>query len=230
MLVVLVIIIIVTAIALSGQSGFNRTQALHNTAYDIGLTLRQAQSYGLASQLYHSIGNANAPYGLSFSSTNSTGYTFFVDTHPSAPGYGLSGNVCPGHLVSSGPEARPGNCVYDTGDAVIQDYTLNNGFTIPEFCAYSSTGSGNYYPNGTVCSTDGVKISSLNITFARPNAETTIVGSVSGSQYGFTAVCVKLADPQGDSRYVSISKTGQVQVGDRSVDPVDPSDPDVCPS
>lgn len=204
MLVVLAIIIVITAIIFAGQSGFNRTLALNNAAYDIALSVRQAQSYGLSSQAFS--GTNNAGYGAYFQSGTPTSYLTFADTYPSVPS-------------NSKPNVRPGDGYYDSSGELVQTYSLNNGFTISDFCVYVSG-------SGRTCTGSG-GLTALSVTFARPNTQTTIMGKTSswlGSS--IASACVKLSSTSGDARYVSISQTGQVQVGSKSG--LDPSDI-LCP-
>ncbi len=120
MLVVLAIIVVISAIVFSGQAAFNRTLALSNAAYDIALSARQAQAYGLSSQAFNAINNP--PYGLYFQSATPTSYIFFADTSPAV-------------VTNSKPNVRPGNGYYDVSTEAVQTYTLNNGFSVSAFCA-----------------------------------------------------------------------------------------------
>jgi len=222
MLVVLAIIIIVTAIALAGQSGFNRTEALNNVAYDIGLSLRQAESYGVANLINGagSDSSNNIPYGLYFGVGNPTGYALFADVYPSAS------DNCPQGLK---PDCQPGDHIYEdpqgagSNDIDVQDYTLNNGFTINAFCV--TDGSHTSCTNGGGSS----PLQKLAITFSRPNAQVTIAGRDSGSgvswKTSYTFACIQLYSSNQETRYVSVSNNGQILAGPQTT--ADPSF--VCP-
>ncbi len=205
MLIVLVIIIIITTIVLSGQSGFNRTLALNNAAYDIALSIRQAQSYGLSSQAFG--GTNNAGYGVYFQSATPTSYIFFADVYPAV-------------VANAQPDARPGNGQYDAGSSpaeLVQTYSLNNGFTATGFCGYSSA-------LGQICTGAG-GLTALSFTFSRPNTRTSIMAKTT-TWASYTNGCVKLTSSNGDARYVSVSQTGQVQAGAKTT--LDPSNI-LCP-
>lgn len=195
MLVVLAIIIVLMSIVFSGQLNFNRTLSLNNAAYDIALTLRQAESYGLSSQAFGGVNNPG--YGVYFQNTTPTSYIFFSDIYPA---------------VSSGaqPDARPGDGIYEASplNENVQTYSLNNGFTLSAFCVYS-TGS------GRVCTTGS--LTALSVTFSRPNALTTIKGKTA-SWATYTNACVKMSSLNGDTRYISVSQTGEVQAGAQTID------------
>lgn len=193
LLVVLGIITILTSIALSGQSQFNRTLALNNAAYDIALSVRQAQSLGLSSRTYGATGNAG--YGIALMSGTPTAYTLFADTYPSENPDDANCGTHPR------PSCKPGDGMYDDSSELVQTYQLNNGFTLSNFCAISS--------GSTVCSANG--LTDLAITFTRPDASTVILGKASvWSRY--TSACITLRSPQGDERYVSISQNSQVSL------------------
>ena len=57
MMVVLAIIVTITGVTLTSQTSFNKTLVLANTAYDIALTLRSSQTYGLGSRAFGGITN-----------------------------------------------------------------------------------------------------------------------------------------------------------------------------
>jgi prepilin-type N-terminal cleavage/methylation domain-containing protein len=190
LLVVLAIMITITAIVLSSQSSFNKTLILANTAYDIGLTMRSAESFGLGSRALG--GTANAGYGVHFQSGTLGSFILFADTSP-APS-------------CTTPDCKPGDLVYSSGsDTLVQTYTFGNGITISNFCAYSV--GGGLCKNQSGSYSGG--LSSLDIVFARPNPDTSITAN--GSSY--TGACVAITSPQsspGVSRYVSISVSGEI--------------------
>lgn len=196
LIIVLAIVIIVTGIALSGQSGFNRTLALNNATYDIGLSIQMAQSYGLSSQATTTAGGlvvGNAGYGVQFDTGTPTSYVFFVDTDPAAP--------------SDYPDVHPGDYAYTKPFELVQKYNLNNGFKITKFCA-----------GVNACSVPGSTdtINALAITFRRPNTETHIIAKTSASWPAtptqYANACVALSSSNGDVRYLKISQTGQISM------------------
>lgn len=198
MLIVLAIIVLITAVALVSQQSFNRSLLLTDTAYTIALSVRQMQTFGLSGQRASVGAPSDAAYGAYF--TRSSSYTLFADTSPAAPGSQLSGK-CPGHTVTTAPESRPGNCIYTQGaDTVVQTYRLERGFTISQLCGRPASG-------GSVnCS-----LTSLNVTFLRPNTESIMIGDP--SQVELSSASIKLDSPDGGaSRLVCITKVGQVSV------------------
>lgn len=199
LLVVVAIITIITGITLSSQGSFNKTLILSNTAYDIALTIRSAETYGLASRATEGA-VVNAGYGVHFERATSNAFTFFVDTYPSAS---LTAPCHPASDLSS-PAAKPGDCAYDAdqGEKIIS-YTLGNGITVSDFCAYAESWS--------CANSNGSALTSLDIVFARPNPDPYMTANGSYSSGSpVTQACFTLVAPQGGSRSVSIKSTGAV--------------------
>ena len=194
LMVVLAIIVVVTGIALTSQSSFNRTLILVNTAYDLGLTFRSAETYGIGTRAVGS--GANAGYGLHFQQGFPNSFIFFSDTSPSAAN---ALNAC--HYMSdpTRPDARPGDCVYQSSE-LITTYTLNNSIHIVDFCALAGS--------GWTCTGNG--LNSLDIVFARPNPDPFIRLNGAYNQSA-SAACITLAPASGtERRYVSVAASGEI--------------------
>lgn len=200
MLVVLGIIVIITAIALIGQSTFNRSLILTDTAYNIALSIREAQSYGLSTRAFGAVQNAG--YGVRFTKAAPKTYTTFADVHTAAPG--VNSVRCPGHTdrVASSPEARPGNCYYSNVSELIRTYTLARGYTISKYCGTTDAGT-------EVCSTGS--LTNMDIVFQRPNTETIITG-VNATQ-GFVKANITVSSPDGAAtRCITVTALGAISV------------------
>lgn len=198
-MVVLTIIVVITMVVLSSQSSFNKTLILANTAYDIALTLRSAETYGLGSRAFGT--TVNAGYGLHFDVGTPGSFTLFADQYP-VPSVS---SVCHPALDVSAPSAQPGNCSYDPSQGEkITNYTLGNGITVHDFCAYALN-------TWSCAGAQGGGLTVLDIVFARPNPEPFI--SVNGSYtttFPVTAACITLTSPQGGEKYVSVGSSGQI--------------------
>ncbi|MFA6349263.1 MAG: type II secretion system protein [Candidatus Paceibacterota bacterium] len=194
LLVVLGVIMFVMAVVFTSQSTFTKTLILKNTAYDIALTLRSAQTFGLGSRANTDGGvtSVNAGYGLHFQSATPDSFILFADTSGGASCVGMT------------PDCKPGDHVYSSGaDKSVQTYTLGNGIFVSDFCAYF--GSGKACLSGTGFPVWGT--SSLDIVFARPNPNVFIQAS---NLSIWTAACITLRSPQGDTRVVSIASSGAI--------------------
>ncbi|MDO8566864.1 MAG: prepilin-type N-terminal cleavage/methylation domain-containing protein [bacterium] len=188
LLVVLAIIMIISVVVITSQSSFNKTLILANTAYDIALTVRSAQSFGISSR--NIIGAMNTGYGVHFQRGDS--FIFFADTNPPAL---LNCHGLPSSGDEDAPDAKPGNCAYDEdAGEFVNTYTLGNGMTISNFCVDDS------------CDAD---VTSLDIVFVRPNPDAFI--SVGGSFFtDYAKTCIIVTSPQGGEKYISVSKSGHI--------------------
>ncbi len=194
LLVVLAIITIVMAIVFTGQSSFNKTLILENTAYDVALTFRVAETYGLNSRSVNTIpAMESVGYGIHFSESAPNSFILFNDTTG-------------GPLCSSGePDCNPGDHLYESGE-MMQSYNLGNGMTISGFCAINSLTQS--------CSGVSGGLTSLDISFARPNPDT-FIGAVSGAGSDTTSyneACLVVSSPQNESRYVWVRPSGEISV------------------
>lgn len=183
---VLGIIATVTSIALTSQNSFNKTLILANTAYDIALSLRSAESFGLSSRALGS--QANAGYGLYFNHGTPSSFLLFADISPATS------------LSCVRPDCKPGDYLYDAAaDKRVQTYTLGNGVTVSDFCAFSDRWQ---------CASTG-ELNSLDIVFSRPNPDAYIRAN-SSSYAAYTSACLTVSSPRGGSRFVAVAASGQI--------------------
>lgn len=199
LMVVMGIIMTLASIALVSQNSFNKSLLVANTAYDIALTLRGAERYGLSTRAEGAISNAG--YGLHFARSSPTTFTLFADLYPLAS---ISSDCHPTSDAST-PSAKPGNCVFDEsqGEKIIT-YTLGNGITVSDFCGYAAG-------VWTCANSNGASLTSLDIVFARPNPDAFM--STNGSYdtaAPVTAACLVVTSPSGGYRYVKVSSTGAI--------------------
>jgi prepilin-type N-terminal cleavage/methylation domain-containing protein len=199
MIVVLAIISIITAVVLSGNSQFDKSLTITDTAYTVALSVRQAQSYGLSSRTYS--GSTNAAYGVHFGAVPVTTYTLFADIFPAAPG--SSSAFCPGHLAAAGsPDAKAGNCLYDAASGeMAQTFTFGRGFTISSICGHSGV--------TLKCSPT---LTGIDILFLRPNTDSIVTGYTSGGPIPLSDAQITLSAPGGASRYICVTSVGEVSV------------------
>ncbi len=213
MLVVLAIIVVITAITVVGQSNFNRTLILTDTAYTIALSIREAQSLGLSSRLFTATSTpntsiANAGYGVHFTMTAptpETSYVQFSDTGQTVALPVASG--CPTGTAGH-PDAKPGNCVYDGPgtDGLLQTYTLGQGLTITDICGIESNST-------KVCaSTNQGSAYAMDIVFSRPETNAVITTVLNGAEIPMTEAIIHLSAPTTGTRCVVVTQLGQVSV------------------
>lgn len=199
------IILVITAVIFSGQSNFNNSVVLSSTTYDIALSFRAAETYGLGTRAQSGI--VNAGYGLDFQNGTPHSYTFFADSDPPAGDTGAC-HPLPTNGASA-PNAYPGDCVYSQSDGTVSVYQLGNNIGINKFCASEDNGS------TWMCSTDvSNPLNQLDIVFLRPNATPFI------SENGYydeasppTNACLQVAAPGGSTQYINIYRTGRITIG-----------------
>lgn len=201
MLVVLAIIVIITAIAIVGQTSFNKTLVLTNTAYNLALSIREAQSYGLSTRAFGTVQNSG--YGVRLNRAALTTYSTYADIHPVSPG--TNSAYCPGHTerTATNPEARPGNCYYSNVSELIKTYTFNRGFKINRFCGTTSGGT-------ETCSTGS--LTTMDIVFLRPNTETIITGNNATLSFAKATIVIEPPDASAE-RCITVTALGGISVG-----------------
>lgn len=201
MLVVMAIIIVITGVIFTGQSSFSNTVILTSTAYDVALTMRDAETYGLGTRAQGGI--SNAAYGLDFRLATPRTYTLFADSFPPA-GSPTACHALPPNGASA-PNAYPGDCVYGSGDGIVSTYTLGNGVSFSKFCASSNNGV------SWSCSSDAHSpLAQLDLVFQRPNAVPFISeNGVYTALPGVTNVCLALSSGSG-TRFISVSSSGEI--------------------
>ncbi len=111
LMVSIAIFAFMTAFMLAKYGGFNQSVLLTNLAYDVALTIRTAQSYGLnVKSAKRDTNDFKFPYGVHFQK-NVTSFVFFVD-----------GNS---------------NGIYDATDQSISTSNIKRGNKISEICVGS---------------------------------------------------------------------------------------------
>ncbi len=187
LVVSIAIFVFMTSLVVAKYGTFNQSTLLTDTAYDIALALRTAQTYGL------SVKNINAsftsPYGVSFNS--------------SASGNGCATPSSASNLVlyaDTDESSKAVTNVYDCSDTPVTSYALTRGAVISGICVGS----------GSSCSFSG--LSALDVTFVRPNPEAVICANGSGTSCSYTYAEVTLTGSDGSTRTIIIRQNGQIAV------------------
>jgi len=197
LLVVCAIIVVITALVLVNNSKFGGEVILENLAYDIALSVRQTQVYGIAVER--------------FGSTNCSAFT--AGSNCFGAGYGMNFRLAnPGTYILFADEDGTG--IYDpqkSPSEIVEADTLQQGYAITGLCAIPEVG-------GTTCT----PVTEIDILFERPEPDAYI--SV-GSGANAPASCLQqpavacnyeaqitLTSPAGDTRTVVVDATGQISV------------------
>ena len=155
LLVTIVIFVTLTGVVLFSQTGFNNSVLVSDLSYDIAVTVRQAQDYGV--NVNESQANTFSSYGTYFnigSGGSNKNYVFFADTDNNGSFHGAPNVVyCP---------ANDTEC--------IRSYTISNGNYISGICAGADSGH---------CASTNA----LTILFTRPNPDAIITSDSGPAAY-----------------------------------------------
>ena len=88
LMVVTGIFVVITSLILANNTRFGGAVLLENLAYDIALSVRRAQGYGIAVQRFGT-DDFSAGYGVNFTSGTPTVYILFADIYPKSTGNGI---------------------------------------------------------------------------------------------------------------------------------------------
>lgn len=202
MLVVIAIITILTAVVINGQTGFNKSLTITDSAYTVALSLREAQTFGLSSRTFG--GSSNAGYGAHFTSAANKGYLLFADIqNGSQPAW------CPATHTGQ-VDDKPGNCLYDSSTETVQTFSFGRGFYISKLCGHDFQ-----QPGVLRCSTDAINpLTSVDTVFIRPNTDSIITGTATGiGSIQLVDASIVISEPTGvGSRVICLSYAGQISV------------------
>ena len=153
LLVVCAIMVVVGAIIFASNNKFGGQVLLQNLAYDVALSVRQAQVYGISVQRFN--GAFNYAYGMHFDTSTPTAYNLFADVNANGL-YAAGEDVAPspysiGRAYSILRLCAPaGSDLACTGGTVVTK--LDIVFIRPEPDAWISSGSVSCVPRtGTNC-------------------------------------------------------------------------------
>lgn len=189
-LISITLVSVILTIILLNQSNYTEKAALTNLADEIGLSISQAQVYGIGvKELTTGSSDFSASYGLSFNLLNSgsnSSYIYFVD--------------------------RDGDGIYDG------DWSCPTGES-SECLSKTEITRGNYISSLCVSRTSGTDICNLDrvdISFARPSTEAQLVLFSNGGQLyspaNIEGAGMTLMSPSGLMKSVIAYKTGQVSI------------------
>jgi prepilin-type N-terminal cleavage/methylation domain-containing protein len=149
LVVSIAIFAVMTALVVARYGTFNQSTLLTDQAYDLALTIRTAQTYGVSvKSAAASTNDFGAAYGVHFDIANPTQFLLFLD-----------GNA---------------NGYYDPsmGDQTITTYNLSQGATISSICFAQSQAqcmASGSQPN--MITPSSYQDSAFDVTFRRPNPD-----------------------------------------------------------
>jgi type II secretory pathway pseudopilin PulG len=201
LLIAVSIFVFMTALLVARYGNFNQNVLLTNTAYDVALEIRTAQTYGLSIRSVTDAVDPDDPNPVSNTAVfqNAYGVHLVKDSSElilfSTPSYGSDAN----------------NTYDDTdtsGDTDIAVSTLRRGSKISSMCVGSGPGD---------C--DDTSVSEMDITFKRPSPSAIICvkpDSETGMRCddGYTYVELEVESSDNTVRTVVVRENGQISVKD----------------
>lgn len=188
MLVVIGIIVLISGVVLTNNSRFGGVVQLQNLAYDIALSVRQAQVYGISVQRFGTGSTFAAAYGMHFAVSSPNTYVLFGDVN------------------------SPLNGVYDPGGAIpelVQSTTIQSGYTIAGLYATPISGA-----EVSISSLDVTYRRPEPDAYISRNGDQITFNAkgkyVSGTLNEQARIVVK--SPRGDLKSIVISSNGQISV------------------
>ncbi len=193
MLVSVAIFTVMTTYLVVKYGTFNQGILLTNTAYDIALTMRQAQNYGINTQQAQT-GDFSQGFGVSFSTLNPVGVT------PQNP---VGTTVIPNNksFVFFPDISNLGDLKYSntSGEGAVRTlYILRRGVKVTGLCAGASD---------TTCNT----ATELHVGFKRPNPAA-IISTESSTNYAYARISLTSEDGSL-TRDITVRRFGQISVG-----------------
>jgi len=209
LLITISIFVVISAVVLPRHARFNNTIILTNLAYEMGLSIREAQTYGSSVKFFDRTSSYDQGYGIHFedyssSVDNSKRFILFADTN--------------GNEKYDGDDDGA-NCLDIDGSECSSVYTIGKNNFISRFCATRLDG------NPDDCyqfsSPRGGNIQYLDIMFFRPQqracirteenlAQTSAVACSTNVDYSSAKICVR--SPEDDERCVDVSYSGQIEI------------------
>lgn len=191
LLVTVSIMGLILAIVVRNQKSYTETISLTNVADQMSITLRQAQTYGIAvKELTPGSANFSTPYGVSISllgSGSPISYISFADKN------------------GNGSYDNDWTCAVGAGSECLQKTQITEGNVIQSLCIIPESGAED-------CNTP----KRLDITYARPRTEARIVaydaaGTVINTSLS-KAVKVKFNSSGAQEKVLVVYKVGQISV------------------
>jgi len=199
MLVVLAIIFILAGTSLVNYNQFGKEIDLENMTYNVALTIRTAQSFGInrRDDLSTSF-DEPSPYGVYFTTSlispppglSSESFMVFIDNK--------NGNL-PGSNNIFDNSGTGGACVSNSADECIEIFTMNKLVYISSLCAGD---------NAANCT----ERDELHITYKRPNPDAIIKSSASAAPHSYAEVTLSSPVAGIPDQKIAIGVAGQISI------------------
>lgn len=204
LLAVTAIITLISAVILVDNNRFGGTVLLENLAYQVGLSIRQAQVYGIAVARFGTGENAfSNGYGMHFDLSNPNTYVLFADA------------VTENGIWDCPTPGSPLTC--ETVPA--QTITIQRGYSIYDLCITPGAGQSEICNRASDSESVG-SITRIDILFKRPEPDAYISYNGTATFTGNDVIPnalnesarIVLASPRGDIKSVVVDNTGQIYI------------------
>ncbi len=192
---------IITSVVLVTYSKVSEQLFVSTLAYEVALSFRQAQSYGVSVKQFKGGGTStfDAGYGIHFSKTDPSHYVLFAD-----------GKAEGNQLYEYDGEDTSSGCT--SGTECVSVFKIERKNFVKKFCAIRSDTGAEECTSGTA-----VGIDFLNVLFVRPNPDAIIVTDKSNEsgKYNlarYRTARVVISSPSGMERSIEVWNTGQISV------------------
>lgn len=190
LLVVGAIIVLVSSVVLADNNRFGGVVQLENLAYEIALSIRQAQVYGISVARFQT-DTFTAGYGMHFDTSNPDSFIFFADALGTPNG------------IYDCPQPGTNNC------ELVQSTAISSGYVISKLCAPEGT-------DDASCNS----VQEIDVVFQRPEPDAWIsagnIGTLSSCVQNAGACAasarIVLTSPRGDMASVIVESNGQISV------------------
>jgi prepilin-type N-terminal cleavage/methylation domain-containing protein len=189
LLLTMSIIGLMTGVILSSQAKFGGEIILRSLAYDVALSVRQAQTFGISVKNNPYATEYSFGHGIHVNLADPREYILFADTY---------------ELVGGSPvlaDSNGGDGLYSDPREEVNVYTIGAGYTIKQVCVTDSLGESCF---------DAGSDTKLDILFKRPEPDAQI--RLNGGNQLYTSARIVLLSPRQLERSVSIEVTGQVSI------------------
>ncbi len=186
LVVCIAIFAMMTALVVAKYGNFNQSVLLTDLAYDVAVTIRTAQTFGLSVQSTQT-------------GTNPFNYSYGVDFCASASGCSAGSIQIANNQIVLFTDTN-GNGTYDQTDSQQSIYTLTRGAVISGFCFTDS------------CTAPLVGATRLDVVFKRPNPDA-VMNRYRGSWASagnYAGIIITGTDKS--TRTIIVRSTGQVSV------------------
>jgi type II secretory pathway pseudopilin PulG len=190
LLTVIAIVGILTTMVLGNYNAFGGQIILRTLAYDMALSLREAQTYGVSVRRSE-VSAFSSGYGIHYDTTQKNTYTLYTDAYVQS------------NSVSSVAGPGGGDGLFRDPREEVRVFRFQNGYGIKQICV--TTTSETCYPAGI-----GAELHTLDILFKRPEPDAQI--RLDDTPAPIRNARIELVSPRGNTRSVLIEITGQISV------------------